>query len=57
MYKFVIRKNKHGEFVVRFMWHGEVMFTSPPYSKASAAKDAIAAIKTNALDAAVEDKT
>jgi uncharacterized protein YegP (UPF0339 family) len=54
-HKFVIEKNKAGEFVAKFKYNSEVMFWTEGYSSKSSAKDAIESIKKNGPDAEVED--
>jgi len=52
---FEIYKDKAGEFRVRFKYNKEVMFSTEGYTTKASAKDAIASIKKNAPDAAIED--
>jgi len=54
-HKFVIEKNKAGEFVAKFKYNSEVMFWTEGYSSKSSAKDAIESLKKNGPDAEVED--
>jgi uncharacterized protein YegP (UPF0339 family) len=54
-HKFVIEKNKAGEFVAKFKYNSEVMFWTEGYSSKTGAKDAIESLKKNGPDAEVED--
>jgi uncharacterized protein YegP (UPF0339 family) len=54
---FEITKDKKGEFRVRFKYNGEVMLSSEGYSSKASATSAIASVKKNAPDAAVEDNS
>ncbi len=54
-HKFVIEKNKAGEFVAKFKYNSEIMFWTEGYSSKTSAKDAIESLKKNGPDAEVED--
>lgn len=54
-HKFVIEKNKAGEFVAKFKYNSEIMFWTEGYSSKASAKDAIESLKKNGPDADVED--
>jgi len=54
-HKFVIEKNKAGEFVAKFKYNSEIMFWTEGYSSKTSAKDAIESLKKNGPGAEVED--
>lgn len=54
-HKFVIEKNKAGEFVAKFKYNSELMFWTEGYSSKAAARNAIDSIKKNGPDAEVEE--
>ena len=56
-YKFVIKKDKAGEFRVNFMYNSEVMFATEGYSSKASAKNAIESIKKNGPEAETDDQT
>ena len=56
-HKFVISKDKSGEYRVNFSYNGESMFASEGYSSKSSAKDAIDSLKTNGPGAEIDDQT
>jgi len=56
-HKFVIKKNKAGEFVAYFTYNGENIFWTEGYSSKASAKSAIESIKKNGPDAVTEDDT
>ena len=56
-HKFEIYKDKAGEFMVRFKYNSEVMFSTEGYASKSGAKNAIDSIKKNAPAAEVDDTT
>ena len=57
-YKFVIKKDKAGEFRVTFVAsNGESMFATEGYSSKASAKNAIDSMKKNGPDAEVDDQT
>ena len=56
-YKFVVYKDKKGEFRFRFKApNGETMFSSEGYKRKQSAMGAIESIKKNASSAEVEDQ-
>lgn len=54
-HKFVIEKNKAGEFVAKFKYNSELMFWTEGYSSKASAKNAIESIKKNGPEAPVEE--
>ena len=57
-YKFVIKKDKAGEFRVTFVAsNGESMFATEGYSFKASAKNAIDSMKKNGPDAEIDDQT
>ncbi len=54
-HKFVIEKNKAGEFVAKFKYNSEIMFWTEGYSSKTSAKEAIESLKKNGPGAEVED--
>ncbi len=56
-HKFLIKKNKGGEFVAYFVYNSETIFWTEGYSSKASAKNAIESIKKNGPDAPVEDQT
>jgi uncharacterized protein YegP (UPF0339 family) len=56
-HKFEIYKDKVGQHRVRFIYNGEIMFSTEGYGSKSGAKKAIESIKKNAPGAAVIDDT
>ncbi|OYX40070.1 MULTISPECIES: YegP family protein [unclassified Sphingomonas] len=54
-HKFVIEKNKAGEFVAKFKYNSEVMFWTEGYSSKAAAVNAIESIKKNGVEAPTEE--
>lgn len=54
-HKFVIEKNKAGEFVAKFKYNSEVMFWTEGYASKSGAKDAIESLKKNGPGAEIEE--
>ncbi|MBY8822764.1 YegP family protein [Sphingomonas colocasiae] len=54
-HKFVIEKNKAGEFVAKFKYNSEIMFWTEGYSSKASAKEAIESLKKNGPGAEVED--
>ena len=56
-HKFVIKKDKAGEFRVNFVYHSEVMFSTEGYSSKASAKNAIESIKKNGPEAEIDDQT
>jgi uncharacterized protein len=56
-YKFVLYKDKKGEFRFRFKApNGETMFSSEGYKQKQSAMGAIESIKKNAADADVDEQ-
>jgi uncharacterized protein len=56
-HKFLIKKNKGGEFVAYFTYNGETLFWTEGYASKSSAKDAVASIKKNGPAAEIDDQT
>lgn len=56
-HKFVIEKNKAGEYVAKFKYNSELMFWTEGYSSKASAKNAIESIKKNGPTAEVEEAT
>jgi hypothetical protein len=56
-HKFVIEKNKAGEFVAKFKYNSEVIFWTEGYSSKASAKNAIESILKNGPAAEVEDNS
>jgi uncharacterized protein YegP (UPF0339 family) len=56
-HKFVIKKDKAGEFRVNFVYNSETIFSTEGYSSKASAKNAIESIKKNGPDAEVDDQT
>ena len=54
-HKFLIKKNKAGEFVAYFVYNSESIFWTEGYSSKASAKNAIESIKKNGPDAPTED--
>ena len=54
-HKFVIEKNKKGEFVAKFKYNSELMFWTEGYSSKAGAVNAIESIKKNGPDAPTEE--
>jgi uncharacterized protein YegP (UPF0339 family) len=54
-HKFVIEKNKAGEFVAKFKYNSEIIFWTEGYSSKAGAKNAIASILKNGPAAPVEE--
>lgn len=54
-HKFVIEKNKAGEFVAKFKYNSEVIFWTEGYSSKAGARNAISSIKENGPGAPVEE--
>ncbi|MBN8829257.1 MAG: DUF1508 domain-containing protein [Sphingomonadales bacterium] len=55
-HKFVIEKNKAGEFVAKFKYNGEVIFWTEGYSSKASARGAIESILKNGPTAPVEEE-
>ena len=56
-HKFLIKKNKAGEYVAYFVYNSETIFWTEGYSSKSGAKNAIESIKKNGPDAPTDDET
>jgi uncharacterized protein len=56
-HSFEVYKDKADEFRVRFKYNSEVMFSTQGYASKAAAMNAIASIKKNGPDAAIDDTT
>ena len=56
-HKFVITKDKRGEFRVAFKYNSETMFSTEGYSSKSSAQAAIDSFKKNGPGAPVEDNS
>lgn len=54
-HKFVVEKNKAGEFVAKFKYNSEVIFWTEGYASKAGAKNAIESILKNGPAAPVED--
>lgn len=54
-HKFVIEKNKKGEFVAKFKYNNEIMFWTEGYASKASAVNAIESIKKNGVDAPTEE--
>jgi uncharacterized protein YegP (UPF0339 family) len=56
-HKFVIKKDKAGEFRLNFVYNSETIFSTEGYSSKASAKSAIESIKKNGPDAETDDQT
>jgi uncharacterized protein YegP (UPF0339 family) len=56
-HKFVIKKNKAGEFVAYFTYNSETIFWTEGYSSKASAKNAIESILKNGPGAEIDDQT
>jgi uncharacterized protein YegP (UPF0339 family) len=56
-HKFLIKKNKAGEFVAYFTYNSETVFWTEGYASKASAKNAIESIKKNGPDAEIDDQT
>ena len=54
-HKFVIEKNKAGEYVAKFKYNNETIFWTEGYNSKASARNAIASILKNGPEAAVEE--
>lgn len=54
-HKFVIEKNKKGEFVAKFKYNSELMFWTEGYTSKASAVNAIESIKKNGPGAPTEE--
>ena len=56
-HKFVIYKDKAGEFRARFKYNSEVIFSTEGYSSKASAQNAIDSIRKNGPDAPTDDNS
>ena len=56
-HKFLIKKNKGGEFVAYFTYNSETIFWTEGYASKASAKNAIESLKKNGPDAEIDDQT
>ena len=56
-HKFIISKDKRGEYRVKFVYNSETMFSTEGYSSKSGATNAIESMKKNGPGAEVDDQT
>ena len=56
-HKFVITKDKRGEYRVKFVYNKETMFSTEGYSSKSSAVNAIESMKKNGPGAPTDDQT
>ncbi|ALL14418.1 MULTISPECIES: YegP family protein [Caulobacter] len=56
-HKFIIKKDKAGEFRVNFVYNSEVIFSTEGYSSKASAKNAIESILKNGPGAEIDDQT
>ena len=56
-HKFVITKDKRGEYRVKFVYNSETMFSTEGYSSKSSAVNAIDSMKKNGPGAPTDDQT
>lgn len=56
-HKFVITKDKRGEYRVKFVYNSETMFSTEGYSSKSSAVNAIESMKKNGPGAPTDDQT
>lgn len=56
-HKFVIEKNKAGEYVAKFKHNSELIFWTEGYSSKASARNAIDSILKNGPGAAIEDNS
>ena len=56
-HKFVISKDKRGEYRVKFVYNSETMFSTEGYSSKSSAVNAIESMKKNGPGAPTDDQT
>lgn len=55
-HKFVISRNKAGEYVAKFKYNSETIFWTEGYSSKASARNAIESILKNGPTAAVEEE-
>ena len=56
-HKFIIGKDKRGEYRVKFVYNSETMFSTEGYSSKSGATNAIESMKKNGPGAEIDDQT
>lgn len=56
-HKFIIKKNKAGEYVAYFNYNAEPIFWTEGYSSKASAQNAIDSIKSNGPGAEVDDQS
>lgn len=56
-HKFVIEKNKAGEFVAKFKYNSEIVWWTEGYSSKASAQNAIDSILKNAAGAPIDDNS
>ena len=56
-HKFIISKDKRGEYRAKFSYNGETMFSSEGYSSKSSAVSAIESLQKNGPGAEIDDQT
>lgn len=56
-HKFIIKKDKAGEFRVNFVYNSEIIFSTEGYSSKASAKNAIESILKNGPGAEIDDQT
>ena len=54
-HKFVIEKNKAGEFVAKFKYNAELIWWTEGYASKASARNAIESILKNGPDAPIEE--
>jgi uncharacterized protein YegP (UPF0339 family) len=54
-HKFVIEKNKAGEFVAKFKYNSEIIFWTEGYTSKASARGAIESIQKNGPGAPIEE--
>ena len=55
-HKFVITKDKRGEFRAKFVYNSETMFSSEGYSTKASARSAIESLQKNGPGAEIDDQ-
>lgn len=56
-HKFVIEKNKGGDFVSKFYYNAQLIWWTEGYESKASARNAIASILKNGPEAEIDDKT
>ena len=56
-HKFVITKDKRGEYRAKFVYNSETMFSSEGYSSKASARNAIESLPQNGPGAELDDQT